>query len=90
MSIDLDAMTSTIGFTDANSSSHVSNSLAWDSSITDTTVSTLNLQMIDGVGKNYFDDFAFTVTPSAVPEPSSAALAIIGLLGLATQRRRRS
>ena len=90
MSIDLDAMTSTIGFTDSASNSHVSSSLAWDGSITDTSVSTLNLQMIDGVGKNYFDDFSFSVAPSAVPEPSSAALAFVGLFVLATQRRRKA
>lgn len=38
-------------------------------------------------GKNYFDDFSFTV---AVPEPTSVALFVVALLASASERRRRS
>ena len=70
--IDLDAQTSRVGFTDLNSNVFDSGDLAWSSGITDASVQTLNFQMDDGVGKNFFDDFAFTVTPAAIPEPSGA------------------
>lgn len=88
MSVDLDSMTTTIGYTDILSNTYQSSALAWDSSITDTSVSTLNLQMVDGVGKNYFEDFSFEVV-SSVPEPTSAAMLFFGIGAWACQRRRR-
>ena len=88
MSIDLDAQASTIGFTDVLSNSFESIDLDWSGSITDASVATLNFKMVDGVTKNYFDDFSFNVTAAAVPEPCSAVLAVLGAGGLAIRRRR--
>lgn len=90
MSIDLDAMTSQISFTDVDSSTVTSANLAWASGVTDTTVTTLNFQQVDGISKNYFDDFAFTAITAAVPEPSVALLGFVLLLGTLAQRRRLS
>lgn len=90
MDVDLDAMTTTIGYTDIGSNSYQSSSLAWAGSVTDTSVTTLNIQMVDGVTKNYYDDFNFTVAASAVPEPSSACLIALGMGVLANRRRRPS
>lgn len=89
MSLDLDARTTVLGFTDANSNAYVSPSQSWSGSITDTTVTTLNLQMDDGVGKNYYDDFSFVVNTSAVPEPASASLLVLCVFGSMVRRRRR-
>jgi hypothetical protein len=88
MSVDLDAKTSVLEFVDTSSNSFTSSSMAWSPSITDTTVQTLNLQMVDGVGKNYYDDFSFSLTASAVPEPSSLVVALTTFCALAIRRRR--
>lgn len=88
MEVNLNTMTSTIGFTDINSNSFQSGNLAWGSSVTDTSVTTLNFQMDDGLGKNYFDDFSFTAV-TAVPEPSASELVAIGMVFLAIKRRKR-
>ena len=89
MDINLDAMTSTIGYTDLDSESYELTDVAWDGAITDTSVTTLNFFMADGVGKNYFDDFAFsTAAATAVPEPSTSMLVLVGIGLLATKRRR--
>ena len=87
MSLDLDAKTSRLGFTDVNSTTVESADLAWSAPITDTTVTTLNLQMRDGVTKNYFDDFSFDLV-SAVPEPSCLMLGLVGICALTIRRVR--
>lgn len=89
MFVDLVGMTSRISFTDTEGDTEMSADLAWDSGITDTSVTTLNFQMIDGVTKNYFDDFAFTAIAVAVPEPSSTLAGVAAVLAFASRRRRR-
>lgn len=89
LAVDLDAMTSMVSFEDTSSSSFTSGALNWDSGITDTSVQLLNFQQDIGGGKNYFDDFAFTVSSSsAVPEPSSLFLGLAGLCLFGSRRRR--
>ena len=87
MSIDLDSQMSSMSFTDLSGTTFNSGSLAWNPTVTDTTVQVLNFQMDIGLGKNFFDDFSFQVT--AAPEPSSGLLSLIGLFGLLMPRRTR-
>lgn len=88
MLIDLDAKTSSFSFTDHMANTFSAPNVSWTAGITDTTVQTLNLQMDDLVSKNYFDDFQFTPTISAVPEPSSAMLFALVWVGCAVRRKR--
>lgn len=86
--VDLASQTSEIAFEDFNGSLVSSGDLNWSAGITDSTVQSINFQMVDQAGKNYFDDFDFSAVAIAVPEPSILAPGLFGL-GLAGVRRRR-
>jgi hypothetical protein len=86
ISLDLDAKTTTFSYTDSSSNNFTATDVAWSSGITDTTVQTLNMQMEDLVSKNYFDDFSFSPV-SAIPEPGSATLCMLAMLGFICRRK---
>lgn len=85
LTLDVSNMTSQFAFTDAGSSTFTSTDLAWDSGISDASVTSLNFKMDLNVNKNFYDDFSFEVTP--VPEPSGILLAAISSSVLLRRRR---
>ncbi|QEG21594.1 PEP-CTERM sorting domain-containing protein [Mariniblastus fucicola] len=88
LTLDMQNKTSAIGFTDANENTFSSTEMAWNAEISDTTVQYLHLQMDDGAGKSFFDDFQFTATSIAsVPEPSTGAALLLLLVAGACRRR---